>query len=192
MARHFRSVNHAHSRAVGIKLATSDMMRLSPRRLGTRLIAALALGLGISACSVVVEQRGDLPDPAKVATIKAGSTTRDAVTSLLGSPSSVAAFDPNTWYYISSRFETHTFTRPELVDQEVVIVKFNDANVVTGVEHRNLNDSQPVELVNRETPAPGRELSFMEQLIGNLGRFNKSDDSIPGGNGRTAGNTSGS
>ena len=141
---------------------------------------------GLTGCGTIVEQRGDLPDPAKVATIRSGATTRDAVSTMLGTPSSVAAFDPNTWYYISSRFETHTFTRPELVDQEVTVIKFNDANVVTDVEHRTLKDSEPVEIVDRATPSPGHELTFLEQLIGNLGRFNKTDaqtNAVTGGTG---------
>ena len=33
-------------------------------------------------------------------------------------------------------------------------------------------DSRPVDPTARETPSAGKELGFMEQLIGNLGKFN--------------------
>jgi hypothetical protein len=35
-----------------------------------------------------------------------------------------------------------------------------------------LVDGKEVVPVARVTPAPGRELTFLEQLIGNLGKFN--------------------
>jgi hypothetical protein len=35
-----------------------------------------------------------------------------------------------------------------------------------------LEDGKEITPVARATPAPGRELSFLEQLIGNLGKFN--------------------
>ena len=35
----------------------------------------------------------------------------------------------------------------------------------------DLRDSQPVEHVARQTPSVGKELTFIEQLIGNIGHF---------------------
>jgi hypothetical protein len=41
--------------------------------------------------------------------------------------------------------------------------------------------------VARATPAPGRELSFLEQLIGNLGKFNGSSGGSASGGGTQQG-----
>ena len=49
---------------------------------------------------------------------------------------------------------------------------FTDEGVVKAVDHKVLQDGKEVSPVVRATPAPGRELSFLEQLIGNLGKFN--------------------
>jgi hypothetical protein len=65
-------------------------------------------------------------------------------------------------------------------------VKFNDQGVVTAVDHKILEDGKEVTPVARATPAPGRELSFLEQLIGNLGKFNGSGESGGGGGGGRA------
>jgi hypothetical protein len=55
--------------------------------------------------------------------------------------------------------------------------------VVKAVDHRNLKDARDIEPAPGATPAPGRELTFLEQIIGNVGRFTKSsggDSSTPG------------
>ena len=68
-----------------------------PRRLdrhwvARRLLPAAAM-LGLAACGATVDQRGNLPEREKLAQIRPGSTTRDEVTKILGTPSSVGIFD---------------------------------------------------------------------------------------------------
>lgn len=133
------------------------------------LAASFALSLG--ACGVPVDQRGNLPQASALDEIKPGVSDKATVTRLLGSPSSVAAFDPNTWYYISQKTKDIAFFKPELVDQEVVAIDFNKDGVVSDIRHRGLKDRVAVEPNPKATPAPGREFTFWEQLIGNFGRF---------------------
>ena len=141
------------------------------------LSAALGLALaasGLTACSPTVDQRGNLPEPDKLAEIRPGATTRDEVAKILGTPSSTAVFDNKTWYYISRRTKQVAFFNPDVVDQQVYIVNFDERGVVRAVDHRDLKDGQEIEPAPGATPAPGRELTFLEQVIGNVGRFNKS------------------
>jgi outer membrane protein assembly factor BamE (lipoprotein component of BamABCDE complex) len=138
------------------------------------LIAALAL----AGCAATVEQRGHLPEPDRLAEIHPGTTTRDGVEKILGSPSSVGVFDDNAWYYISRRTKQIAFLDPDTIDQEVYVVRFDKAGVVTGIDKKTLKDGREITPVARTTPARGRQLTFMEQLIGNIGRFN---GATPGG-----------
>lgn len=134
--------------------------------------AVLLLGMAaLAGCSIPVEQRGNLPQADAMAQIKPGATDKATVTRLLGSPSSVAAFDTETWYYISQKTKSVAFFKPELLDQEVVAVDFNPDGIVRDVRHRGMQDRQLVEPAPGATPAPGREFSFIEQLLGNFGRF---------------------
>jgi outer membrane protein assembly factor BamE (lipoprotein component of BamABCDE complex) len=149
------------------------------RRHGHGSCALALVVLGIVGCAPVIDQRGNLPDPTKLATIQPGVTTKDAVSQLLGTPSSVSTFSDKTWYYISRRTSQTAFFAPEVMDQEVVTVAFDDSGVVRDVERRGLADSRPVDPSPRVTPSAGRELGFFEQLIGNLGRFN-TDSNTPG------------
>jgi outer membrane protein assembly factor BamE (lipoprotein component of BamABCDE complex) len=131
-----------------------------------------ALALLLAGCAPMIDQRGNLPDETKLASIKPGVTNKEAVSQLLGTPSSVSTFSDKTWYYISRRTETTAFFAPEVVDQQVVKVGFDDSGVVADVERRGLADGRLIDPSPRVTPSAGRELNLFEQLLGNLGRFN--------------------
>jgi outer membrane protein assembly factor BamE (lipoprotein component of BamABCDE complex) len=138
-----------------------------------RLAVFLAI-MGVAGCAADVAQRGNLPAPEKLAELHPGSTTKDQVARLIGTPSSVGVFDDKAWYYISRRTKQIAFFDPDVLDQQVYILRFDDKGVLTAIDHRGPEDGKEIEPVARTTPAPGRELSFMEQLVGNLGRFNNS------------------
>jgi outer membrane protein assembly factor BamE (lipoprotein component of BamABCDE complex) len=140
---------------------------------GALAVAVAALLIG---CASDVNLHGKLPDLDKIAEIKPGTTTKNEIVKLLGSPSSVSAFADTTWYYISRRTEQIAFFQPSVLDQQVFIVDFDDNGVVKDVEHRGLADSRNVPMAPGATPAPGRELSFLEQLLGNVGRFGGSSE----------------
>jgi outer membrane protein assembly factor BamE (lipoprotein component of BamABCDE complex) len=146
-----------------------------PHRLSLpALLAGLLTIAGLPACSPTVDQRGNLPEPDKIAEIRPGATTRDEVTKILGTPSSTSIFNEKTWYYISRRTKQVAFFDPDVTDQQVYIVNFDDRGVVKAVDHRDLKDARDIEPAPGATPAPGRELTFLEQIIGNVGRFTKS------------------
>jgi len=162
--------------------------RASPARHPLSIFGAISVTALAAACAPSVEQRGNLPAQDKIAEIHPGSTTKDQVVKILGSPSSVSIFNDKSWYYISRRTGQVAFFDPNVIDQQVYIVNFDDQDVVKAVNHKALEDGKQIIPVARATPAPGRELSFLEQIIGNLGKFNKaaSSTSGSGGTGGTA------
>lgn len=142
------------------------------RNLFNRWPLAAVLLAGIAACTPTIDQRGNLVDADRLAEIRPGASTKDAVSRILGTPSAVSTFDEKTWYYISRRTEQTAFFKPEITDQNVVIVDFDERGIVTAVRQQGMEARRDVEVVERATPTPGRELTFLEQLLGNVGRFN--------------------
>jgi len=136
-------------------------------------LLALAVA-SVAGCGATVDQRGNLPETDKLAEIRPGTTTRDQVVKILGTPSSTGAFDDKNWFYISRKTKQFAFLNPEVLDQQVYIVRFDGNGVVASVDRKDLQDGRDIEPVPGATPAPGRELTFIEQVLGNLGRFNKS------------------
>lgn len=134
------------------------------------LVTALAASL-LAACTPRIATHGNLPDPDILADIVPGEIAKDEVEEILGSPSSVAMFGEEVWYYISERKETTAFFAPELAERNVVIVRFDEEGVVSAVDKLGMTDGRIIEPVERETPTAGNEMTIIQQLLGNFGRF---------------------
>ncbi len=135
------------------------------------------LASALAACTPVVQKRGYVAPEEAFNTVEIGKSTRDDVAASLGSPSSVNAFGDETWYYIYSMTETTAFFDPELKEQQIVAIGFNADGTVKNVVRYGADERWDLEFVQRETPTYGKELGLLQQLLGNIGRFNKSDSS---------------
>ncbi len=164
-----------------MRLSKGRAVAGGPWRGGGVLVAALVATV-LGACSPMKVTRGNLVDDDRLAGIRAGTSRQSDVAVILGSPTAVATFDPNTWYYIGQRTEQTAFLDPEVTERRVLIVRFDDAGVVRELEELGADDGQEVQLSARETPTAGRDLSFLEQMLGNIGRFSGGDrPAAPGG-----------
>jgi len=140
--------------------------------------------LGVTtACEPVVDLRGNLPAPERLAEVKPGRFTKSDVSALLGTPASTSVFGDDRWYYISSKIETVAFFKPEELERQVVVIDFDRSGTVTDIRKLTLQDGKDVTMEARETPSAGRDLGVLEQLLGNIGKFNSKpkDDAQPGG-----------
>jgi outer membrane protein assembly factor BamE (lipoprotein component of BamABCDE complex) len=148
------------------------------RRWRTSAIAPIAVlaALGLAACAAQISTHGHRLDAAALARIEPGQSSQGDVIQLLGSPSSLATFDDRTWYYVSQRTERHSFYYESVVSQDVVAIVFDDQGTVSHVDRHDLNGARDIDLVDRETPTAGNELTVLEQFLGNIGRFNPPDE----------------
>jgi len=121
--------------------------------------------------SYPVQARGNHVDEAEIKELVPGTTTTKDVMSLLGSPTARATFDDNTWLYISERTKPVIAGTQAVEGQEVVSLKFDDSGVLRSVGRKTQADAMPVSVVSRTTPSPGDEASFLQQLLGNVGKF---------------------
>ncbi len=124
------------------------------------LSAGLVLG-----CTPVVNQRGYLPDPIGEAAIKVGADTKTTVQDRLGDPSTQATFGGDVWYYISSVEQQIAFFDPRIETRSIMAVRFDKDGKVRDIHHYSLKDGHVVAFETRETPAKGRELTFLQQLF---------------------------
>jgi outer membrane protein assembly factor BamE (lipoprotein component of BamABCDE complex) len=141
-------------------------------RSGLWLTGALIM---LAACAPTIQQEGNVPDPDQVVRINPGIDDKNRVTQLLGSPSSVSAFQDRTWYYISRRTEQTAFFDPQIVEQEVLAISFDSQNIVQNMKVYGLENGRMVQMVDRVTPTHGNDLTLVQQILGNLGRFNNPD-----------------
>lgn len=140
----------------------------------SKLFGLAALAVMLAACAPRQDFRGAQIDEDRLKEVKVGVSTDAQVAALLGSPSTSSTFDKwgMTWYYISSETEAVAFMAPELLDQQVVAIAFDGNSRVKEVRRYGMKDGRQVQLVDRITPTKGREFGVLEQLFGNLGKFN--------------------
>jgi outer membrane protein assembly factor BamE (lipoprotein component of BamABCDE complex) len=132
-------------------------------------IALAACGFAAS-CTPSIDRRGYIPDETEQQALQSGVDTKSTVLSRYGSPSTIAPFDPNAWYYISDTKERRTYHKPVTTQRTVIAVKFDDKDVVSQIKTYSLADGRVVNYSDRTTPTRGRELSVIEQIFGNVGR----------------------
>ncbi|MFO1247706.1 MAG: outer membrane protein assembly factor BamE [Alphaproteobacteria bacterium] len=125
-------------------------------------LAAIAI---LVACAPVISQRGYVADPANEGAIKAGADTKTTVQSRLGYASTTATFGNDSWYYISATEKQVAFFNPTVLKREILAVYFDKNNKVTGVRHYGLRDGHVIAFETRETPARGRETTFLQELL---------------------------
>lgn len=156
-----------------------------PNQMRAVALAAALVATALVGCETVTEVRGFVPDDESLSKIQVGLQSKRDVADLLGSPSTSTPFGEETWLYISRKTRTTAFWEPKTVSQNVVAVVFDDKGLVSDVRRLELADGKVIRHVARVTPSPGKELSFLEQLIGNVGKFNNSasNRTIPGGAG---------
>jgi outer membrane protein assembly factor BamE (lipoprotein component of BamABCDE complex) len=137
------------------------------------VLAAAVIGLAAVAggCTPLTSYSGFQAIEAKPADMKIGEDSKSTVTEKLGSPSATSTFDGNAWYYISQTTDRVAFYKPRVIKRDVVAIKFNAADEkVASVDTFTLKDGKVIAYNGHETPTRGREMTILEQLLGNVGR----------------------
>ncbi len=133
------------------------------------LVLAAMIGGGLSGCAPAVKNHGYAPDDELLVEITAGQDTRGSVRRKIGRPSTTGVFTETGWYYVATTVEHYMYYAPAVTGRRVVAVQFDTNDVVTGVNVYGLEDGRIIDLQTRTTPTYGRELTILQQLLGNLG-----------------------
>jgi outer membrane protein assembly factor BamE (lipoprotein component of BamABCDE complex) len=145
--------------------------------------AATAL-VAAAGCAPITSYSGFQAIEAAPKDVKVGEDTKSTVRARLGSPSTTSTFEPNIWFYISQVKERVSFRTPRVTARDVVAISFNkETEVVEAVNTYALKDGKVIAFNDRETPTRGRELTILEQLLGNVGRgtmLPNEDEGVPG------------
>lgn len=137
----------------------------------TALLTFGLLALGLTGCSPIVAQRGNLVEDSRLTQIQTGQTTREQVQYVLGTPTSTGVIDGSTWYYIGRRTEQTAFLDPEVTAERIIRVRFDEGGTVQEIKELDgAAEAAYVEPIARVTPTVGHDLNFFEQLLGNLSK----------------------
>ncbi len=148
------------------------------------LFVAVSLAGLSAACAPTIGSNGCQAIDAKPQDVVAGTDTKETVLAKLGSPSTTSTFEPDqVWYYISQTTEKYTYNLPKVSTRTVTEITFvPQGDQVASVRTLGLTDGEQITMNRNETPTRGRELTVLEQLLGNVGRgqLPRTEDDTPG------------
>ena len=133
-------------------------------------LVTLAL-ISVSACSPIRETHGNFLKTHDIQSVQAGVDTRTEVIQKLGSPTTIAPFDENVWYYLGQKTVKKGIFDPKLRDEKIVIVQYTPEGFVQAINEVD-QDRVDIPLNDEKTHTGGNEVGAMQQLLGNLGKFN--------------------
>jgi outer membrane protein assembly factor BamE (lipoprotein component of BamABCDE complex) len=143
------------------------------------LLLAAATFLAAPACTPTVAQRGNMLEDQQMKTIIPGIHTRSDVLRILGSPTTQAPFNDDVWYYIGQETEKKGILDPDVTKERVVVVVFNPDSTVYFLKEMPKGASLDVPIERSKTPTHGNDMTIMQQMLGNIGRFNSQPNSSP-------------
>ncbi|MEM7072059.1 MAG: outer membrane protein assembly factor BamE [Pseudomonadota bacterium] len=142
------------------------------RRIMVRM-AMLAAIVGVASCQPYDHLHGQLPRPYQLELLVVDESTRSDVVEILGSPSTLANFDENTWYYMGIKTRRWAFLDEEILEMRVHALTFNEQDILVSHLEYDENDLRQINFSTDETPTSGRDLTIIQQILGNFGRFNQ-------------------
>lgn len=137
----------------------------------TRTFACLLALAGAAGCSADIDHRGHVFDDEELQTVQVGTTGRDDLAGLFGSPSVLPLSGEDSWYYIGAEVKRFAFYRPEILERQVVAFRFDENGTVAGMDRYTLEDGQIIALIDKKTPSRGRDIGILQEIFGNIGRF---------------------
>lgn len=138
-------------------------------------LAALGLVLLAAACAKIYRNHGYVPDEVELAQIQVGADTRESVAEKIGRPSAQGLLNDVGWFYVQSRFEHFGPREPVEVGRQVVAINFTESGTVSNIGRYGLEDGRVIEISRRVTETNIKGISFIGQLLGNVGRINAGD-----------------
>ncbi len=153
------------SQAAVITQSQADRSRV----LGFLALSVLIL-LFVAGCSSTFRNFGYVPSEVDLANVQVGRDTRETVTEKIGSPGTSGVVREDAWYYVQSRVENYAYQAPEVIERQVLAISFSSNGRVRNIERFGLEDGEVIALNRRVTDDNIQGVSFLRQLLGNLGR----------------------
>lgn len=137
-------------------------------------VLGLFIALSTASCSLnkewFTDHNGNMPSEERIAKVQLGQY-KEEVYANLGTPSSIISLDQNTWMYMSADVERVAFFKPDEVNRDVLLIRFDDENKVAEIKRLNKQDGQEVQISDKTTPTLGEKPGFFERFFGGVGSY---------------------
>ena len=142
-------------------------------RLNKTLLVTLSAAaiISASACTPTQATRGNFLEDRQIEDVKVGEHSRYDILQYMGSPTATAPFNENKWYYIGQKTEKRGILDHEVIEEQVIAVEFDDKGIVSKIERLD-TEREDIPVNKNKTSTSGNEVTVIQQMLGNLGKFN--------------------
>ncbi len=152
-----------------IREAMKKIYRLTRIALGVTVAATF-----IGGCTPTHNVHGNMVQDYQLTEVATGQDSRTDVLRKLGSPTTKAPFNDNVWYYLGQKMEKRGILDSKVTEERIVVVSFDEDGIVQNIEDID-NERIALPYERGKTPTSGNEMTVLQQLLGNLGKFNREE-----------------
>ena len=124
-----------------------------------------------SSCAPISRISGYVPPESEISQLQIGSSTKEDVIRKLGEPLSNSLYPTSFLLYVQKRVEVLAFFRPQIEDRKVVKLTFDENLILKQIDFREEAPVEVFEADQKTVVSEGRELTFWQQMFGNIGNF---------------------
>jgi outer membrane protein assembly factor BamE (lipoprotein component of BamABCDE complex) len=135
-----------------------------------KILFLILISIFIPSCvNKGITKNGYSIDKNDVEQIKIGVSDKDSVINLLDYPTATDASNQNKWIYCSYKTKKIMFFKPKIIEQDVLVISFDNENFVKNIEKYNLTNSKSVNISNNRTNINSREKGIVSDIMNNIG-----------------------
>jgi outer membrane protein assembly factor BamE (lipoprotein component of BamABCDE complex) len=104
--------------------------------------------------------------------LQEGVTSKERVLKIMGSPTLISDFDSEVWIYYSEDVKNFLFFKPEITERNVLVIKFNDAQIIKEMKKINFADeAKKLNFVSNYTAVDSHKAGFFKSIFSNVGQI---------------------
>ena len=132
-------------------------------------LVLLLILFSLNSCISQKLVHGNLPDAQLVSILKVGIDSKKTTTQILGEPSFRGVLGDNSFYYVGTVNSKLSFLNPKLDSQFVLELNFDKNNKLKKLYLYDEKETIDVSMSSLETKHSGKKLTFLQQILGNIG-----------------------
>lgn len=128
--------------------------------------------LTISGCQSI-DVRGQFVSDSAIKQVNIKKPTQEELIAMIGTPTYVPDYSPNTWYYIQRSLARKAWFDPKVTQQRIVKITFTKNKRVDEAILLENMQNEAIVANSAFTKTHGTEQSSIQKFVKNIGRFNQ-------------------
>lgn len=135
------------------------------------LIFLVSMLVILCSCAPKIENQGYIFDNLDFSSLKKNVTSKNTIMQIYGSPSFYSdVSNKEYWFYYSNQIKKFLFFKPEILNQNILIISFDEDNRVDFIKILDINDKDKKYFFNiNKTEVIGHEKGFFKSIFENIG-----------------------